>query len=99
MQVIVGKVELDKKLSEMQDIDLSKALLNACLIVEASAKEKCPSRTGILRESITSEADEHEGRVGTNLEYGVYVHQGTGIYATNGDGRETPWRYQDAEGN
>lgn len=58
------------------------------------------SSTGDLRNSIMSEWNEKEGRIGTNLEYAPYVHQGTGIYAVNGDGRQdVPWRYQDAEGN
>lgn len=41
----------------------------------------------------------NECAIGTNLEYAPYVHQGTGIYATNGDGRKTPWSYMDDEGN
>ena len=39
------------------------------------------------------------GYVGTNVDYAPYLHQGTGIYAVNGDGRKTPWSWQDEEGN
>ena len=40
------------------------------------------------------------GAVGTNLYYAPYVHQGTGIYAVNDDGRkDVPWRYKDKDGN
>ena len=50
------------------------------------------------RASITSEteitASEIIGRIGSNLEYAPYVHNGTGIYAVNGDGRKTPWVYE-----
>jgi len=36
----------------------------------------------------------------TDKEYAPYVHQGTGLFAKNGDGRkDVPWHYQDAEGN
>ena len=39
------------------------------------------------------------GVVGTNVSYAPYVHEGTGIYAADGQGRkEVPWRYQDEEG-
>lgn len=38
--------------------------------------------------------------IGTNVEYAVYVHEGTGDHATGGSGAKTiPWRYQDAKGN
>lgn len=51
----------------------------------------------INKASITSEtevtASEIVGRVGTNEEYGPYVHNGTGIYAKDGNGRKTPWGY------
>lgn len=70
-------------------------------MVEGDAKNLCPVDDGVLRNSITYEVDDEkqECSIGTNLEYAPYVHQGTGIYATNGDGRKTPWSYQDDEGN
>ncbi|MDM0720058.1 HK97 gp10 family phage protein, partial [Clostridium perfringens] len=34
------------------------------------------------------------GRVGNTMEYAPYVHQGTGIYAKDGNGRKTPWKYK-----
>lgn len=69
----------------------------ACLIIERKAKQNCPVDQGILRASITHQAsfDSQKivGVIGSNLEYAPYVHQGTGIYAKNGDGRKTPWVY------
>lgn len=69
----------------------------ACLVVETQAKQDCPVDMGILRASITSEVEvtggEIVGRIGSNEEYAPYVHNGTGIYAVNGDGRKTPWTY------
>lgn len=73
-----------------------------CLKVEADSKKNCPpSITGNLRASITHKVvDEEDGEiagyVGSNLDYAPYVHQGTGIYAIEGNGRkEVPWRYYD----
>ena len=78
-------------------MDMSRKMDKACLVVESQAKQNCPVDIGILRASITSEtevtASEIVGRVGTNEEYGPYVHNGTGIYAKDGNGRKTPWGY------
>lgn len=69
----------------------------ACLVVEGQAKVNCPVDIGILRGSMFSqvklEAGQVVGRIGNSSEYAPYVHQGTGIYAVNGDGRKTPWGY------
>lgn len=61
-------------------------------------------RTGNLRNSITHTMEEMEDgsiiiAVGSNVEYAPYVELGTGIYAEDGNGRKTPWRYQDHKGN
>lgn len=73
-----------------------------CLKVEADSKKNCPpSITGNLRASITHKVvDEEDGEiagyVGSNLDYAPYAHQGTGIYAIEGNGRkEVPWSYYD----
>lgn len=69
----------------------------ACLIVESDSKRRCPVNEGELRASITSDvsvsASKILGIIGSNLMYAPYVHNGTGIYAVNGDGRKTPWVY------
>lgn len=82
------------------------AALGACLekvgeLVEGEAKEKAPVDDGQLRASITHRVDEaaHEVAIGTNVDYGPYMEVGTGIYSTEGNGRQTPWRYCDAAGN
>lgn len=56
--------------------------------------------TGNLRNSITHQVDEQELAVyiGTNVEYAPYIEFGTGEFAETG-GRQTPWTYQDADGN
>lgn len=77
--------------------DMEQKMEKACLVIENQAKQNCPVDQGFLRASITSEtevaAEEIVGRIGSNLEYAPYVHNGTGIYAVAGDGRKTPWGY------
>lgn len=89
---------LKEKLNQLSEIDLNKALNNACLLVENEAKQRCPVGTGDLRNSITHEVEGNEGVVGTNVSYAPYVEYGTGIFSSQGNGRQTPWSYQDAKG-
>lgn len=62
-------------------------------------KEKAVD-TGLLRSRIDFKVDIDNGQlaVGTNVEYAIYVELGTGIHASNGRGRQTPWAYK-YEGN
>ena len=80
-----------------------RALNDACQIVENSAVEKCPVHDGILRASITHQVGQEDGAyvgaIGSNVEYAPYVHEGTGLYAKDGNGRkDVPWWYKDASG-
>ena len=68
--------------------------------VAEKAKEKVGVDTGALRADTRSlgveiVGDEVHGAVGNTSDYAIYHHQGTGIYAVNGDGRKTPWSYDD----
>lgn len=56
--------------------------------------------TGAMRNSITHQVDAGDQSVyiGTNIEYAIYHELGTGIYLEGGGGRQTPWAYQDANG-
>lgn len=55
---------------------------------------------GALKESLTFAVDvaKKTVTVGSNLFYSVYVELGTGIHATNHDGRQTPWVWKDFNG-
>ena len=77
---------------------LNQILSQACLIVENQARRDAPVDNGVLRNSIRSEVEGKQGVVGTNIEYAPYVEFGTGLFAVNGDGRQTPWSYQDENG-
>ena len=77
-----------------------RALEKCGLVAEGYAKKLCPVDTGTLRNSIThtvSDNGERAAYVGTNSEYAVYVECGTGIYYPGG--RQTPWTYQDENGD
>ena len=64
----------------------------ACIFVQGEAMENCPVDMGILRASIHHETiitpTSIIGTVGSNLEYAPYVHQGTGIYAVDENGKK-----------
>ena len=80
---------------------IEKALNKGCIVVEYDAKKRCPvGKTGLLRNSIRHwvEPNTNEGYVGTRMSYAPYVEYGTGIYARDGDGRQTPWVYRTADG-
>ena len=70
---------------------------SATLLVERNAKINCPVDMGLLRAAMFTQIEIGKGsiigRIGNSSEYAPYVHQGTGIYAVNGDGRKTPWGY------
>ena len=94
-----------KRLAEQCPQRTEEALTQACLDIEAEAKERCPVDTGELRRSITSDVIKEDeghyvGRVGTNLYYSVFLHEGTGLYSRTNKGRkDVPWHYQDDNGN
>ena len=54
--------------------------------------------TGRLQGSITHREGDDFTAIGTDVEYAIYHEVGTGIYASEGGGRQTPWRYKDANG-
>lgn len=91
--------ELMSKLDKLSNIKLEETLNKACILVENKAKLTCPVKNNQLRASITHEVEGTTGVIGTNVEYAPYVEYGTGIYAAKGGGSQTPWSYQDAEGN
>lgn len=85
---------------EALDAAVGRALEKCGIVAEGHAKKLCPVDTGNLRNSIThtvADNGERAAYVGTNSEYGVYVECGTGIYYPGG--RQTPWTYQDENGD
>ena len=93
-----------KKIKAQMDAAAFSGLESAALIVEATAKALAPvGDSGELRDkidhSITNTSDGPVAKVGSPLDYAMYVEYGTGEFAENGSGRKGGWSYQDAEGN
>ena len=51
--------------------------------------------TGRLRGSIAHQVDGDSVEIGTNVDYAVYVHEGTGKYAIGGGTPKERWVYRD----
>jgi hypothetical protein len=81
--VRVNGTELRRALNSPQGPAV-RALRRASAQVESEAKRRCPVDTGRLRASIHTELFTRGGdwiaKVGTNVHYGRYVEQGTGLY-------------------
>lgn len=57
---------------------IEQKLKEACVMVQDTAKQNCPVDTGRLQGSISYEmVSDHEGIVGSNVEYAPYVEAGT----------------------
>ena len=68
---------------------------------ESYAKQLCPVKTGNLRNSITHTTENNNRTVviSASVTYAPFIELGTGKYAEGGGGRQTPWSYQDSNGN
>lgn len=101
-------VNIDNLIENILPERIIQALDDVCITLVQEAQEKCPigdgsGERGHIRESIdhtvTYENGVFTGRVGSNNEIAIYVHEGTGLYAIEGNGRkEVPWTYQDRKG-
>ena len=103
---IKGLDGIIKRLEELSQANTyEKAMEKCCLLVERDAKQAAPSKTGgaglrgSIESSVETSGGEIVGVVGSNLKYAPYVEFGTGLFSSKGDGRKTPWSYQDDEGN
>lgn len=93
------KIE-DNSGTVLSELDRKKRLILKVIgeQAEGHAKHGCPVDTGRLRNSITNVNDGNTLYVGTNVDYAPYVEFGTGKYASDGHGRQTPWGYYDDKG-
>ena len=79
---------------------MANAITMGAFRIVNTMKELAPKDTGEMAESITTQVvqnskNEIAVRVGPtdDIFYAKYVEYGTGIYAVNGVGRQTPWVY------
>ena len=92
--------KLPKQIAEA----LGQCMEVATELVEADAVDRCPVGSTALRTSIQHEVETTEqsvrGYVGSMVPYAIYVHEGTGLFAADGNGRkDVPWVYCDEQGN
>lgn len=94
--------DLENYINSLLPRGIEEGVKKACLVVEAEAKSTVKKDLGQLAGSIRSDIEtkgtEINGYVSANTEYALFYHEGTGIYAKDGNGRKTPWMYQDKNG-
>lgn len=75
---VIVAVDNTDEFEEMLDSGIMAALEEIGLVAEAAAKKLCPVDTGRLRNSITHAlSGDDTVAIGTNVEYAIYVHEGT----------------------
>lgn len=90
----------DEAVKKMQELLVQNMEQTLDYIAEKAGNKVGKGGTGALRADTKSlgtkiVGDEIQGAAGNTLEYAIYHHQGTGIYAEEGNGRKTPWSYED----
>ena len=99
-------VQVNNNISAVQTLileNMERALKAVGFYVEGEAKKNIHSNqsidTGMLLNSISSDVilDEKKINIGSDKNYAVFVEKGTGIYAVDGNGRQTPWSYPDPD--
>ena len=87
VRINIEKTNIRKSFADPKGA-LARGILRASKKVERKAKRLAPVDKGQLRSSITSHVVFRGGlpigRIGTNLKYAPWVHQGTGIYGPRG---------------
>ena len=95
------EVNADKVKAELNDA-LDRALEEIGKQAEGYGKETIRAegriRHSTMINSVTHEVSDDTVYVGTNVKYAIYHELGTGIHASNGKGRKTPWYYKDDKG-
>lgn len=92
---------LDRLIARLEDIpqDMEAKMRESAQFVTKVAQTKAPKRTGNLIGSIEYEVDRQPNTITatvfTPVHYAPYQEFGTGLFAVNGDGRKTPWAYED----
>ncbi len=101
-------VNIDNLIENILPERIMAGLDEVCTFLVNEAQERCPEGTGNggsvhIKESIdhtvTYENGVFTGRVGSNNEIAIYVHEGTGLYAIEGNGRkDVPWYFPVKDG-
>lgn len=74
-------------------------LIEAAGELTSQVKRNTRVDTGQTKGSWRYEIKDNEAFIGSPLENTIWEEFGTGQYALKGNGRKTPWHYQDTKGN
>ena len=77
----------------------TKALNQIGEFIKGKARLLAAVDTGEMRQKMDFDVRTESVRVGNFSKHGIYVEKGTGIHATSGRGRRTPWVYKDLRRN
>lgn len=78
--------------------DIEEKLDDVCKLIIKDAVINCGVDTGQLRASWDIEKSDRKRVISFNSEYALYHHNGTGIYAKDGNGRQEAWTYKNSHG-
>lgn len=100
----MSKIKFESYLDEVTDAIEQEAIAwlhESAGELEAQVKRNTAVDTGQLKGSWSYKVDEEklEAHIGSPLENAIWEEFGTGEFALKGNGRKTPWKYQDAKGN
>ena len=103
MEFSVNAEEVSKGIQKLIEQQLPEAIKQAlqesCQVVEAQAKINAPVDSGQLVQSIKHKVDGNIGTIYSDCDYSPYIHTGTGLLSSMGNGRkEVPWHYKDSRG-
>lgn len=95
------KYKSNMKIKKILTVNEKRALEAVGIFISGETKVRTPVDTGNLRDSYDYLVDQSKKSVavGSSSEYSIYVEFGTGKYAMNGNGRQTPWSYKDKDDN
>ena len=93
-----GSKKLQRAVEKWKDgiiEDIKRVVVETAATIESTAKALAPVDSGYLRQSITVEIMDGglKAKVTVDSEYAIFIEFGTGIYASNGDGRKDGWVY------
>ncbi|WP_397537872.1 HK97-gp10 family putative phage morphogenesis protein [Rummeliibacillus pycnus] len=95
-----GSKELERainKWSEKIEKEVKRIIHETAMLIQSEARALAPESSGFLRQSIVvdTSVDGLTALISVGADYGIYIEYGTGIYATNGNGRKDGWVFYD----
>jgi len=90
--IAFGEVQLIERTKK--NVDAAMVVVHGRAIRGLKAVDTGQLRASTRVKTVVVGKDEVRGVLYNTLKYAPYVHQGTGIYAVDGNGRKTPWFWE-----